>query len=107
VPALGASDAPLFDAASRLLGRWNTPLIIFFEAVAAATMTIAPATANLTPIAESPDEPAEIHGERDGHRGDAGRSDEPNRKGKGGPYTSPRQTNTPPGSGNANRELCQ
>jgi hypothetical protein len=83
VPAVGASDAPLVDADSRFLGRWNTPLIIFFEAVAAATMTIAPAAANLTPTAERPDEPAEIHGERDGHRGDAGRSDAPNRKGKG------------------------
>jgi len=27
--ALGASDAPLFDAGSRFLGQWNTPLIIF------------------------------------------------------------------------------
>ena len=26
---LGGSDAPLFDAGSRFLGRWNTPLIIF------------------------------------------------------------------------------
>lgn len=26
---LGASDAPLFDAGERFLGRWNTPLIIF------------------------------------------------------------------------------
>ena len=26
---LGASDAPLFDAGTRFLGRWNSPLIIF------------------------------------------------------------------------------
>ena len=26
---LGASDAPLFDAGARFLGRWNSPLIIF------------------------------------------------------------------------------
>ena len=75
MPALSASDAPLFDAASRFLGRWNTPLIIFFEAVAAATMTIA---GGREPNAHrrKPDEPAEILGERDGHRGDAGRSGE-------------------------------
>ena len=54
MPAVGASDAPLVDADSRLLRRWNTPLIIFFEAVAAATMTIALAAANLTPTAENP-----------------------------------------------------
>lgn len=27
-PALGTSDAPLFDTGARFLGRWNTPLII-------------------------------------------------------------------------------
>jgi basic amino acid/polyamine antiporter, APA family len=35
--ALGASDAPLFDAGERFLGRWNSPLIIFAAVAAIGT----------------------------------------------------------------------
>jgi len=35
--ALGASDAPLFDAGAKFLGRWNTPLIIIAAAAAIST----------------------------------------------------------------------
>jgi APA family basic amino acid/polyamine antiporter len=36
-PALGSSDAPLFDAGAGFLGRWNTPLIIVAAAAAIST----------------------------------------------------------------------
>ena len=36
-PALGASTAPLLDAGSKFLGRWNTPLIIIAAAAAIST----------------------------------------------------------------------
>jgi APA family basic amino acid/polyamine antiporter len=38
-PALGTSDAPLFDAGARFLGRWNKPLIII-GAVASISTSI-------------------------------------------------------------------